>query len=396
MSHRPRSLLGAACVVAVASLLVGGCGLDDPFSSSTLPPMPTNPAAGGVPGDTSLTTGTDPLLEIDTSPRTPRVVGDSCAFTDAPVPGSTDTVTYTFGGRLFELSDDATTATCLAPVTDKQVGTLLWSPVGDRFLVGPNQVVVPDGVAKTGFASDGPMPVWSAPDGEFLFGAVDGALVRRTTGRTKKATVNLLDTVQAVAFYPGGAFILVAGTVKEGSTVLALSTPDGKLWRPLVMLPAGTAITDLAVNPEGTTVAFTSGPVVRTVALPDLTISTRIQTEGDVRRLTVRGAVVAARVGDCAAQTSTRMFDGTTTVDLNAKVPFLGRSTEPVGFVGDRLIVLSRLRGCEGPADLWAVDPTGEQVPTLLVSAVERAAVRPAPLPPVEFPPGMPQQPAQG
>ena len=216
----------------------------------------------------------------------------------------------------------------------------------------------------------------------------------------KLANISFMKNTSAVAYHPGGAVLFAAGTARDGTAQIVLSEPSGKLFRPVVLLPAGAQVPEVAAAADGQSISFIEVSAVtsrvRALHLPELTLTTRIETSAPLSGLVHDGDVVAVRAGECSGSTSTRLSTGAATLDLNAAEPFVGRSTEPVGFVSGSLIVASRQTGCSGPADVWAVDPADVSVPTLLISGVTEVSVRPAPLPPVDLPADLKQEPAQG
>ncbi len=312
-------------------------------------------------------------------------------------------MTYSFATSLFELSADAETARCLMALPQSAVDQRpLWAPTGDRFLVDSGTVMIDAKLAKSGLQADATRASWSAPDATLLVAITkDGRLVRRPVdGSQKLANISFLKDTSAVAYHPSGAVLFAAGTAKDGTAQVVLSEPTGKLFRPVVLLPPGVQVPELAAATDGQSISFIevspASTRVRVLHLPELGLTTRIETSASLSGLVHDGDVVAVRAGECGGSTSTRLSTGTTTLDLNAAEPFVGRSTEPVGFVSGSLIVASRQTGCTGPADVWAVDPADVSVPTLLISGVTEVSVRPAPLPPVDLPAHLKQEPAQG
>ncbi len=388
--------------VGVVAVALGACGLtDDRFGSSTLPPI--GPVTGGTlaaPG-ASIDPGAAPL--IDTGPRSPKIVGEGCALTAPGATGAPASVTYSFATSLFELSADAETARCLMALPQDKVDQRpLWAPTGDRFLISPGVVMIDAKLGASGLQADATRAIWSAPDASLLVAVTDdGRLVRRPVdGSGKLANISFMKNTSAVVYHPGGAVLFAAGTARDGTAQIVLSEPAGKLFRPVVLLPAGAQVPEVAAAADGQSISFIEVSAVtsrvRALHLPELTLTTRIETSTPLSGLVHDGDVVAVRAGECSGSTSTRLSTGAATLDLNAAEPFVGRSTEPVGFVSGSLIVASRQTGCSGPADVWAVDPADVSVPTLLISGVTEVSVRPAPLPPVDLPADLKQEPAQG
>ena len=396
---RARGLsLGVALSAVVA---LAGCGLtDDGLGSGTLPPL--GPATGTLAGPgVTADPGVVPL--IDTGPRSPRIVGDGCALTKPAGASAPATVTYLLGTSLFELSADAETAKCLMTMPESATTLLpLWAPTGDRFLLGPKTVMIGGKLAVSGLQADAVTASWSTPDGEF-FAAItnDNRLVRRPVDGSKKlANISFLKHTTAVAYHPSGSVLFAAGTNKDGSVELALSEPAGKLFRPLVLLPDSAEVTEVVASADGQSIGFiettANSTLVRVLTMPELTLSTRIEATTPVSRLVHDADVVAVRIGECSGSTSTRLSTESTTADLNAGEPFVGRSTEPIGFIAGSLIVASRQTGCTGPADVWAVDPADPSVPTLLISGVNEPSIRPSAPAHGDLPEGMKQEPVQG
>ncbi len=403
VSAPSRALATAGLVALVAAGALGGCGIaDERFGNDTLPPLRPQTAGtvadapGGSPG-----TGNTPL--IDVGPRTPTIKGDGCRLTGPPPAGAPARITYSFGGSLFELSDDANTAVCLLSLPDKFAKVApLWSPGGERFLLGAATLMADTKLGASGLNADTVAATWSTPDGEFIAGITkDGRLVRRPVdGSAKLANISFLKTTSAVVYHPSGSVLFAAGAPRRGDPVVMLSSTNGKLFRPLVNLPTGATVTELAASADGESISFVERlggrDTVRILHFPDLALSTRLEAGTELGDLVQDGEVVAVRVGSCTAATSTRVYTGTSTVDLNAAEPFVGRSNQPVGFVSGQLIVASRSTGCTGPADVWSVDPADPTVPTLLISGVSEASVRPARATPVELPADMKQEPVSG
>ncbi len=396
-----RRLRSGVALAALPAVLLGlaGCGVDDSFSTSTLPPIP-NATTAATAADAAATDATAPASggQDASGPKVPRVTGDGCAFPSASATGSSDAVTYVLSGSLFQLGADASTATCLRTITIAAGARISWSPAGDRFLAGPTQVIDRRGAHSTGFRADNTGVRWSADGADIFAPAVgDGTLLRRAKAQSNaRQDISFLARTTAAVAHPSGTVLLAAGTSSAGGQVVAMADIDGKQPRNLLTFSSTVSLPELTVAPTGDAFAVlvigqgaTAGTSVRVVHLPGLDVTNALQFTGSAAMLTQSGNSVAVRVGDCAGRTSVRLYNGTAAIDLSAESPFTGRSTLPVGFVGDRLIVEARAKGCTGSADVWSVDPDDPGSAQLLVSGVDMAAVRPGRGEAPSFPDGL-------
>lgn len=378
-------------VVAATMLVVLGCAQADDFARSTLPPL-TEEQLRGTTSTVADVLGTAP------GPRIPDIVGEGCVLGDPPATGAAS-VTYTIGASVFELGTDGATTTCVIDNVLAPPGEMRWTPGGSGVLLGSGTLRNQFGSFGTQLADDAAVQ-WTYPRGEFLLSIDDGKLRRRQPGSgTSPLTLRTMSSTSAVAAHPDGEHLLVAGTRADGTGAIVLAALDGTGARAIVTVPdaspgsssptssdGGATVSEISVATSGDQYGFVVTAGARWVLFigrfPDLTLGRILDSREPLEHLTQSpSGALAVRAGDCDAAVHTQVFAGERVVDLADAPAFVGRSVEPVGWWdATRLVLLVRDEGCEGVGDLWVADAVDLLSPMLLVSSVERAAIRRGPV----------------
>jgi hypothetical protein len=329
------------------------------------------------PTTTALATTTAPPVV------TPEVVGNGCALTSFHGPS----ITYTSGGRLYELSADGRQATCLTELTSDETGRLSWSPSGARVLLGPAYVLDDAGTRVSGYFATNPGVQWSYPTGKALIApsVSQGTLIWRSSAdSSNRLDISFLVDTDIAVYHPAGKNILAVGVDGNGTHGLFVASNRGANPRALATLddPA-TTITDVAVDVHGDHLFIVHDhgtyQEIHRLDLPSLTLTDVIDSPSPLAELTLgptRDSPLAFRQGDCATTTRALVSVAGGSIDPAASMPALAdRSTTPVGWLdGHRLVIAARSTGCTGPADVWSVDLDGSA--QLMVSGVDEVAVR--------------------
>ncbi|HQV57774.1 MAG TPA: hypothetical protein PKV27_07160 [Ilumatobacteraceae bacterium] len=369
-------------VFAGCALLLAGCAERDEFTDSTLPPITSDQIAAAT------TTSTIDLAPADQGPRTPTITGDGCELTPVPATGSA-TLTYSIGGSILELSADATEASCVIENVVPPPGEVIWAPGGNSLLIGPATLRNVFGAFPTGLVDTDTTVRWSYPDGAYLLSVNDrGRLDRRTAGNARaRQSLYAMDRTTTVTAHPAGEHLLIGGTARDRTVGIWIANLEGRSARPIVTVPTdGAAITEISSSSSGDQIGFVATVGERFELfigrLPELTLARVLDVQTPLAALTQSASgALAVRVGACAGRTTTQMYAGGTMVDVSASGALANRSTSPVGWLdANRLIVIARDTGCEGSGDLWAVNVANPNLPQLLVSAVDRVAIRPGPV----------------
>lgn len=374
-----RLRLGA---LVLCGLLTVGCAERDEFTDSTLPPITSDQIAAAT------TTSTIALAPADQGPRTPTITGDGCELTAAP-PSGASTLTYSIGGSILELSADATKASCIIDNVIPPTGEVIWSPGGASLLVGPATMRNIFGAFPTGLDDADTTVRWASPTGEYLV-SIDknGRLDRRQAGVARsRQSLYVMQQTSTVTAHPAGEHLMIGGTARDKSVGIWIATLEGRSSRPIVTIPtADAAVTEISIGSSADQFGFIATVGDRSEVfigrLPELTLARVLDVRVPLAALTQSASgALAVHVGACDDRTTTQIFTGGTMVDVTMSGTLATKSTTPVGWLdANRLIVLARDRGCEGPGDLWQINLANTDAPELLVSAVDRVAIRQGPV----------------
>ncbi len=349
-------------------------------ATSSAPDTTVSTDSTGVSDTTvvSSTTGSS-TVPVSTDVGVPAP-GGPCGFT---TPGAS--ITYVTDGRLFELSADERSATCLAELGGPLSGPLTWSPAGDQVLLGSDLVMDADEIRETGYLAENRGVHWSYPSGKALIApaVTDGALLWRSSAdENNRIDVSFLASTDVAVYHPAGKNILAAGTGLDGVAGLYLASNRGENARIVTTLDdPSTSITELAVDPSGVTSYFVHDHggerhihqlSLQGLQLIDMAVTS--EQVGDLTLGTFFGGRLAYREGDCAGAVSTKLANGSFG-DLMSSPELDGRSVSPVGWLDyQRLVVEVRDIGCDGPAEVWVMSTDGSVHQVL--GTVEAVAVR--------------------
>lgn len=372
---------GAASTTTVPSTTVA---TDVPTPAST---VPDTVASTTTPGTTPATSPvTEPVTVATDAPTTtvqrPVLSDAPCQFTsfgDGPA-----AITFTTGGRVYELSPDWTTGTCLSDVAGSGVNSLRWSPSGEAVLLDSSRVLDAKGVRDTGYRVDNAGVSWSFPTGKALIApaVADGALLWRTAGQPDtRRDISFLTRTDVAAYHVAGKNVFAAGVDPDGVAGIFVASNRGENRRTVATLDDPTTrITELAADVSGSQlyVIHDHGSFweMHQISFPGLALGTLLDTPEPISHLTVdyAGGNVAVQVGDCAATTRTIAPTwGPNPVGFGTDLADL--STTPIGWLDpDHLVVAARAGGCTGPTDVWVVERTGAT--HWVLSAIDTVSVR--------------------
>jgi hypothetical protein len=374
--HRDDLAIGIA--VLAMTVVAAGCNVNGSATPDTLAPLGT--PSNTVPPPTVTTVAVS-------TPQVPAstivLPGGACVFSGAP---PTPEVTFEVGTRLYTVNPDTGATSCLSELTLDNLGSLRWSPTGDRVLL--NSVTVFDGTQAlpSGYFSSNTRVSWSYPTGRALIApaVADNHLLWRTAGAPESRTdISFLEQTDVAAYHPAGRNIFAAGRATDGTTGLFVAGNRGENPRVIARDPdPNTVITEIGPDPSGAVVYFVddhrNGTLhIHAVALPALTVTNVTEASEPIARLTigtVASAAIGWRIGDCAGLARTQIFSGQAVVD--EPTVFAALSTEPVGWLDTEHLVLSvRATGCAGPSDLWVWN-TANSAATPLITGVDSAATR--------------------
>jgi hypothetical protein len=277
-------------------------------------------------------------------------------------------------------------------------GAITWGPSADRLLEGDATIATPHGEKLT-HPDDADVVVWSTPTGARLISATaDGRLVKRDVDGAAETDVTFLSGHEDVAYHPSGKSFASVGAGADGYGVY-LADNDGDPSRLLVGATTATSFHDIAFSASGTELYLVgdheTGADVRRLDLATNVFDTLFESEeelGDLVASTTADRAVAFREGACNGVVRTRADHHGTAIVVGADgtSALRKRSLVPAGWLGDgkTLAVLSREKGCDGPADLWLVD-TEAGAETLFAAGVDAAAIR-VPIKPVGDVPNAP------
>lgn len=398
---------GHLCLAVVAALVFVACSSRTILTATSLTANTSITAANSSPLISAMPVATDaapvsaavigPAVTSSTAAVMPTettstTAGPNIAFSDAacalgPVPDAAS-ITFVVQDRLWELSGDGSTATCIAALDGAPAANLRWSPGADAVLLGSNQVLDAAGRRDTGYLATNTELRWSYPTGKALIAPAvkDGALLWRSAADAgSRLDISFLADTTVATYHPAGKNVFAAGVDPNGVAGLFVASNRGENARVIALLddPA-TSITEIAADANGSLVYFThdhgSFSHVHQVELPSLVITDVAKIDGPVDQLTISSepqSGVAIRAGDCASATRTVAFRYGDTFEVGADTPLAGLSTAPIGWIdADRLVVAARIAGCDGPADLWIASLDGSA--TLIAGGVDNAAVRAA------------------
>jgi hypothetical protein len=378
-------------------LITAGCGgsTDDVMSGSAAT------SSTGPPGTPSATTTTGEGTETTSAATAaePATTAEPAAVTTAApisVPDDgpcdltgmgerTSAITFTSGGRLYQLEPDGTTQTCLADLSAAPATSLSWSPSGGAVLLDGSRVLDASGTRQTGYRPDNAGVEWSYPTGKALIAPAlsDGALLWRAAGDPgSRLDISFLAHTDVAVYHPAGKNVFAVGVDSTGTPGVYVASNRGQnMKRVAVVNDPATKITELAADVSGARLYLLHDEgtkwEIHSVVFPSLQLTTVFDSAQPLSRLTLGSgpdSPVAAQVGTCPGDTHTIVATwGTTTVGTGT--PLASMSTAPIGWLdSDHLVVAARAHGCSGPASVWVArgDGSAQQV----LTSVEDVAVR--------------------
>ena len=385
------------------ALTVAGCTSSDDQVASTAPataaassPADTEAPGTAAPGtdapvttDSLGTTIAPSTTVIDTTTDAPTttvqrpVISDApCTF--APLGDRGSTITFVRDSKVYELSSDWTTGSCLADAADGGASSLQWSPSGEAVLLDSARVLDATGIRETGYLADNTGVSWSYPTGKALIApaVADGALLWRTAGEPgTRRDISFLQRTDVAAYHVAGKNVFAAGVDPNGLAGIFVASNRGDNVRTVATLDdPSTRITELASDISGQQlyIVHDHGSMweLHVIQFPGLALGTFFDTPEPISHLTVDeiSGNVAVQVGDCSGITHVLAPSwGLDPVAANSDLSAL--STTPIGWLNsNQLVVAARPTGCTGPADIWVVDSSGSL--HWVLSGVELASVR--------------------
>ena len=220
---------------------------------------------------------------------------------------------------------------------------------------------------------------------------------RNSTDAAERLDVSFLADTVAAAYHPAGKAIAALGTDENGSIGLFLATNRGQDRKQLTFAedPADTRLTELAFDANGASIFFVhlhgGSYHVHRLVIDGLVLTDVADESGSADRLvastTVDGSV-AWQQTDGPSHTVRAIFSGGELVTMSGAEATT--ALEPVGWWGDRLVVLEHENGSTGAGTLWSW--SGSDEPVQLATGVERAATRVERGPFLELPTEITQQ----
>jgi len=401
---RPRTPHGAAGSLALLFLCAACTG-------SSVPPV-TSPSSVLPSGPSAATPSVSP------SPP-PGSTGPTALVAALPVgcdPGTPDvsqTIAFVAGGRAWTVRPEGTGLTCLFDVADP--GPFVWGPQADRVLLA--------GLEIRGAGADvsrGPEPVeptsssWGRPTGKAVVfadpegGKLEKILLDRAGIENISPLRGAIDhpTYRTVAYHPSG---LAIGFVAEhrdpagtDSTLseIYLSANTGADPELVVFSEMGTQFGPIAFGLGGNELYYVAHLANGTYMLADYILTAnRADEHLWEAEAPVLDFLPPAAFGEGASTDHGLLNVGTGCDDTQAVAtdfhggagtPLFPEASGPTTALGwvDPSRILVGVGGCEGPMDLWVLDPFAVGgVPHLLASGADAGAVRVAePSPPPELP----------
>lgn len=356
----------------------------------------------------------DPDRRADASPSPSEAAAlvtelptDCDGFGAAPSDGA---ITFAVEERLYEVSPDGATVTCLLPASGASPGQS-WGGEADRVLLGGSLALGPD--FKVTLHPNNVSTRWSRPIGKALiYISKDHAqLLKTDAGSTQESDITFLAEHHDVAYHPAGTHIVTSGYNIEGTYGIFLADNEGGDIHMIARGESATWIDDLTFSHDGMRLYFSAdhgdefhlhelvmergrgaeGPATREVALKTLATGPEPFEAISVSEFTAdmsAGYVekperLVAYSQGCRVSTF-----GEFAPPIPAELQ--GSSAKPVGWLPNgTLIALGYDDGCNTPSgELFRISPEGDAV--LIAEGVEAAAVR-AVLPPPPKPPEPPE-----
>ncbi len=246
----------AAIVLVAVAVLATACSSGE--TSETTATTPTTTAATSTTA-TSATTGSTPA---STAPTTSATSGTTAA-TVPPVAcdpglfathGSSATVTFTRGGRLFTAGPGD--ADCITELPASVANEAFqWGPAADKVVFG-------DGTVLGTSLLRGPLPDldaslgWTRPTGQStIHVATDGTLTKVTADGSASSTLTPLEIHEAVAYHPDGTTFAVAGSLDIDRGIF-ISRNDGTEPQPFAFAEAGVTIGEMIFTRDARWLVF--------------------------------------------------------------------------------------------------------------------------------------------
>jgi hypothetical protein len=367
--------------VGLTGVMVAGC-------ARTAAPPPETMIPLVPPADLPVSTPAPTTTQAPSSDPNDPIIGTvpdlECAFGAQLVGGE---ITFVVGDRVIGTSLDGEQVRCLTTLRPEQRGPISWSPRTDRALLNTAYVLDTEGIRQTGFDASNTRVRWELPAGTALFAPTSSGrtLVRRDAADATRSEITFLERTTAATWIPAGTGILAAGEDDGVSGIwLDRVVTDGDPQALVTLADDDTEIAEIAVDGGGDavyliTVDDVSVDVLR-VSLTELTVVELFSEQAPSLQLTtgpVAGAL-AWKVGLCNSVTTTRVRDQRSgaIVQVGVGTPLDGLSVGPVGWVdANRLVVIARPLGCDGPGDVWIWNLLDGSA-TLLVKFVEFPATR--------------------
>ena len=304
-------------------------------------------------------------------------------------------VAFAAAGRAWAASADGVRVWCLFEVSNP--GPFLWGPRGDRVALGGLEVRGVGAPIGRPPLSIAPLALaWTGPTGNALAFVPPGGLNLEMAelGSTQLRELTPLRgaSYRTVAAHPSGRALAFA--VDQGaSSEVWLSSADGTgaVRVDGVRRPGKAGVLAFSVTGKALYYAVRLPDGGRRVDVWSLVEARRLapawtgrrDVQAIVPRRDLAGGELAIDVGGACGDRQALL----TELGGSGR-PLLPKATRPTSVVGwlDARQVLVAEGGCDGPADLWAVD-TGGRAPVLLARGVSRAGVRrpdrrPLPAPP--------------
>jgi hypothetical protein len=384
-------------------------------SRSTSSPSPSTLPASVAPAASVVTTNAEVVFATDvvttlTSASTRDLATTRVAPTmrcSAPTTEAHETgeITYIADNRLWAMNGLLADQTCLYDLAAKGVEAaaikrLAWSPDSTALLLGSDRVARGETITNSGYLPTNTDVNWSGPKGTSLLATTaKGALVKRNSRTGERKDISFLATHETSAYHPAGTAIASIGIstnpdVDGEMTSIFLATNLGQNAQRLVDDRSAAKLSELTFNASGSKFLFLADHSdhthLHTYDMDGLDLTITYESTQLLSQLVAStvGEGLAVGIGDCAAgQTDVLFTTGSEPLlSIRSQVPELGEgSYTPVGWLpNNRLVVLSRANGCDGPGDLQLVDLVAKTVDPVALQ-VSAAAVRvvhatPAPL----------------
>jgi dipeptidyl aminopeptidase/acylaminoacyl peptidase len=279
---------------------------------------------------------------------------------------------------------------------DRAINQLQWSPDSTGVLLGSDQVARGNTVRPSGYLATNNDVSWSGPKGSSLLATTRTAdLVKRDSRTGARTDISFLDEHRRSTYHPAGKAVVSIGrdVNPEGDIDdlgVFMASNIGTEPKLLITDSSDAELSDIAFSASGNLLFFLArhnnpGGIESHVHEYNMSTGELSEAESFVEELSTLtvSAVdesVAARIGACDKSTPTDILFSQRNEPfrrLRVEVPSVGNGwLQPIGWLpGNRLVYLTRLAGCEGPAGLAVADLESRTV-SLIASNVSIAATR--------------------